>query len=334
MSSAGFQHIAVVGAGAWGTALALTAVRAGRRVSLWAREPDVRASIRAQGENTRFLPGAALAGIAVLDDAAEAARADAILLASPAQHVRSTIGLLAAGLRAGQPIVLCAKGLERGTAKLMTEVLAEAAPAALRAILSGPSFAEDVARGLPTAVTLAADSQLAAEQLSAALGTATFRPYAGNDPVGAAIGGAVKNVLAIACGIAEGKGLGLSARAALIARGFAEMRRFAAALGGKTDTLAGLSGLGDLVLTCSSPQSRNFAFGVALARGETVGEATGHAHGVVEGAATARPVLERAQAMGIDMPIAAAVAALVEGTVGVDAVIADLLSRPLRAEAE
>ncbi|MCC6919578.1 MAG: NAD(P)-dependent glycerol-3-phosphate dehydrogenase [Alphaproteobacteria bacterium] len=334
MSSAEIQHIAVAGGGAWGTALALTALRAGRRVSLWAREPEIRAAIRTRGENVQFLPGVSLSGIDVVDDIAAVAAADAVLMAAPAQHVRATTLLFAPALSPGQPVILCAKGLERGTTKLMTEVLAEAAPQAAHAVLSGPSFADDVARGLPTAVTLAAGDLALAERLSAALGTAAFRPYASDDPTGAAIGGAVKNVLAIGCGIAEGKGLGLSARAAVIARGFAEMRRFAAALGAQPATLAGLSGLGDLVLTCSSAQSRNFAFGLALAKGETVPEATGHAHGVVEGAATARPVVERALALGVDMPIAEAVAALVEGRVGVDEVIAGLLSRPLRAEAE
>jgi len=334
MNSKEIRHIAVAGAGAWGTALALTARRAGRRVSLWAREPEVRGTIRARGENVQFLSGVALGDIEVIDDPARLAEADAILLAAPAQHVRATAALFASALRPGHAVALCAKGLERGSAKLMTEVLAEAAPSAARAVLSGPSFAEDVARGLPTAVTLAAHDFALAERLSAALGTAAFRPYASDDPTGAAVGGAVKNVLAIGCGIAEGKGLGLSARAAVIARGFAEMRRFAAALGAKPHTLAGLSGLGDLVLTCSSAQSRNFAFGLALAKGESVAEATGHAHGVVEGAATARPVVDRAAALGVDMPIAAAVAALVEGRVGVDEVIAGLLSRPLRAEAE
>lgn len=334
MALSEINHIAVAGAGAWGTALALTALRAGRRSTLWAREAEVREAIRTAGENSWYLPGVDLAGIEIVDEPQALCAADAVLMAAPAQHVRATAGLLAGGLTPGQPIVLCAKGLERGTAKLMTEVLAEAVPSAALAILSGPSFADDVARGMPTAVTLAAQDLSLAERLSSALGTAAFRPYASDDPTGAAIGGAVKNVLAIACGIAEGKGLGLSARAALIARGFAEMRRFAAALGAKADTLAGLSGLGDLVLTCSSAQSRNFAFGMALAKGESVGSATGQAAGVVEGAATARPVLERAEALGVDMPISAAVAALVDGSVSVDAVIADLLSRPLRAEAE
>jgi glycerol-3-phosphate dehydrogenase (NAD(P)+) len=334
MKDTEINHIAVVGGGAWGTALALTAVRAGRRVSLWAREPEVRQAIRTQRENAAFLPGVTLEGVEVLDDAPEVACADTVLVAAPAQHVRAATQLFASALAPGQPLILCAKGLERGSARLMTEVLSETAPTAAHAVLSGPSFADDVARGMPTAVTLAAWDANLAERLSTALGTSAFRPYASDDPTGAAIGGAVKNVLAIACGIAEGKGLGLSARAALIARGFAEMRRFAAALGAKADTLAGLSGLGDLVLTCSSSHSRNFAFGMALANGDSVGDAAGHALGVVEGAATARPVVQRAAVLGVSMPISEAVADLVDGSVTVDAVIAALLSRPLRAEVE
>jgi glycerol-3-phosphate dehydrogenase (NAD(P)+) len=329
------QHIAVLGAGAWGTALALTAARAGRRVTLWAREDEVRASIRDTHQNALFLPGIALpVSIEIIDTPTDAAQADAILLTMPAQHLRAALDTLSPHLPPGIPLIVCAKGLERGSAKLLTEILAEAAPRALHAVLSGPSFAEDVASGLPTAITLAAPTLDAAEALSAALATQTFRPYASADPVGAAIGGAVKNVLAIACGIAEGKGFGASARAALIARGFAEMRRFASALGAKSDTLAGLSGLGDLVLTCSSTQSRNFSFGLSLGRGLTVQAATSAARGVVEGAATARPVQDRAARLNVDMPIAAAIADIVDGTADVDRAILDLLSRPLRPEAD
>ena len=331
----GIRHVAVAGAGAWGTALALTAHRAGRRVSLWAREAEVRVAIFAAGENTPFLPGVALPGeIAILADIEAAGAADAVLLATPAQHLRAALERLAPALRPGQPVIVCAKGLERGSDLLMTGVLREAAPDAAAAILSGPSFAEDVAAGLPTAITLAAADLALAERLAAALATAAFRPYASGDPEGVAIGGAVKNVLAIACGIAEGKNFGASARAALIARGFAEMRRFAVALGARPETLNGLSGLGDLVLTCSSAQSRNFAFGMALGRGESLADATAHARGVVEGAATARPVVERAEAMGVAMPISAAIAALVEGDIEVDAAIAGLLARPLRVETD
>ena len=330
-----YEKIAVLGGGAWGTALALNAGWAGRQVSLWAMEPEIRDAIRSRRENNRFLPGCVLPpDLAVMDRIAEAAEADAILAVTPAQHLRPVLAQLAPVLRPGTPVVVCAKGIERGSDKIMTEVLAETLPSAMGAVLSGPSFAEDVARGLPTAVTLAAGEIGVAERLAAALRTATFRPYPGGDPVGAAIGGAVKNVLAIACGVAEARGLGASARAALIARGFAEMRRFAEGLGARAETLAGLSGLGDLVLTCSSAQSRNFAFGLALGGGETSREAEDHARGVVEGAATARPLLERAAAICVDMPITEAVAALVDGMIKVEEVISGLMSRPLRAEHE
>ncbi len=327
--------IAVLGAGAWGTALAAAARRAGRTVALWAREADVREAIAGRGENTPFLPGIRLpAGLSLPDDpAAAAAEAGIVLLAAPAQHLRQQLALIAPAVKPGTPLIVCAKGLERGTARLMTEIVAEAAPGAEAAILSGPRFAEDVARGLPTAITLAARTLPLAEKLAAALASPAFRPYASSDPVGAAIGGAVKNVLAIACGIAEGKGFGASARAALIARGFAEMRRFGGALGARAETLTGLSGLGDLILTCTTAQSRNFAFGLALGSGETVAEADGHARGVVEGEASARPVVERAAALGVDMPIAAAVAGIVEGQ-PIETAIAALLARPLRAEHE
>ncbi|MFT3810419.1 MAG: NAD(P)H-dependent glycerol-3-phosphate dehydrogenase [Micropepsaceae bacterium] len=329
------SSITVLGAGAWGTALAAAAKRAGRRVALWAREAEVREAIAARGENTPFLPGIKLpAGLELPQDAAEAAAmAEAILLAAPAQHLRPMLAAIAPAVKPGTPLIICAKGLERGTTRLMTELVAEAAPGAEAAILSGPSFAEDVARGLPTAVTLAASTLPLAESLAAALASPAFRPYASDDPVGAAIGGAVKNVLAIACGIAEGKGFGASARAALIARGFAEMRRFGAALGARPDTMSGLSGLGDLILTCTTAQSRNFAFGLALGSGESVAEADGHARGVVEGEASARPVVDRAAALGVDMPIAASVAAIVDGQ-PIETAIAALLARPLRAELE
>lgn len=332
---ADYRSIAVLGAGAWGTALAVAAKRAGRNVALWAREPEVRAAIAARSENTPFLHGIRLPPDLDLpeDPRAAAAAADAILLAAPAQHLRRQIEAVASAVKPGTPLIVCAKGLERGTARLMTEIVAEAAPGAEAAILSGPSFAEDVARGLPTAVTLAARTLPLAQSLAAALASPAFRPYAGDDPVGAAIGGAVKNVLAIACGIAEGKGFGASARAALIARGFAEMRRFGEALGARPETLTGLSGLGDLVLTCTTAQSRNFAFGLALGSGESVTEADGHARGVVEGAASARPVVERAAALGVDMPIAEAIAGIVEGE-AIERTIAALLARPLRPEHE
>ncbi len=333
--TAPIASVSVLGAGAWGTALALTAARAGRKVSLYAREPELRAALRTKRENDLYLPGIVLpAEIAILETPEEAAKADMVLAVVPTQHLRAAIAALAPRLSAGQPVVICAKGLERGSDRLLTEAVAEAAPRAEIAVLSGPSFAEDVAAGLPTAITLAAATTGLSERLAAALATQTFRPYVSDDPTGAAIGGAVKNVLAIACGVAEGKGFGASARAALIARGFAEMRRFAAALGARPETLAGLSGLGDLVLTCSSPQSRNFAFGMKLGQGHDVAAATAASRGVVEGAATARPLLERAEQLGVAMPIVAAIVQILEGRAQVDQAIAGLLARPIRLELE
>ena len=330
---ASFDSVAVIGAGAWGTALALTAHRAGRRVSLWAREADLRAEMAARRENTQFLAGIALPrDMALPESPAAAAEADAVLIAAPAQHVRTTLAGLKGVLKPGQPVVICAKGLEQKTDRLMTEVLAEALPEAMVAILSGPSFAEDVARGLPTAVTLAAADVTLAERLAAALATQTFRPYASGDPTGVAVGGAVKNVLAIACGIVEGRGLGRSAHAALITRGFAELTRFAIALGGRAETVAGLCGLGDLVLTCSSPQSRNMTVGLALGRGQTLEEALAGKTSVAEGVASAPAVRALAAKLGVETPISNAVAAILAGEVGVSEAIIGLLSRPLTTE--
>jgi len=329
------QTVGVLGAGAWGTALALAAHRAGRTVSLWAREPELRSALRDRRENTLFLPGVALpGGLEAATAQEECLAADLVLLASPAQHLRATARAAAPAIRPGQPVLLCAKGFERGTGALLTQVLREEIPHAAAAILSGPSFAADVAKGLPTAVTLAAGNPALAAALASAFASPSFRPYASSDPEGVAFGGAIKNVFAIACGIAEGKGFGASARAALITRSFAEMTRLGVALGVKGETLTGLSGLGDLALTCSSLQSRNFSFGAALGGGLGLEDATRAARGVVEGAATARPVLDRADALGIDMPIIASVTAIVEGRADVDTAISALLARPLKAEDE
>src|SRR5580698_9327423 len=263
-----FKSVSVIGAGAWGTALAGVAARAGRDVMLWARNADAAKNIAATRANPK-LPGVKLdAAISVTSDIVEAAKADIILIATPAQNLRDAVALLAPHLAKAKPLIACAKGIERGTHLFMTEVIAAAAPQATPAILSGPGFADDVARGLPTAVTLAAtDEQLAAD-LVQALGSATFRPYHSTDIRGVEIGGAAKNVLAIAAGIAVGRKLGASAQAALTTRGFNELLRLGRACGARTETLTGLSGLGDLILTCSNPQSRNFALGIALGRGE------------------------------------------------------------------
>src|SRR5215475_6740822 len=326
-----FDHIAIVGAGAWGTALANVIARAGRNVLIAARD-RAHAETLAEGRESPRLPGVRLderIGVAPL--AAEVGRYDAILLAVPSQQLRDAARVIAPELRAGTPVIACAKGIERGTHKFMTEVIAETAPAALPAILSGPSFAEDVARGLPAAVTLATRDEATAAALTRALGSAAFRPYHSTDVRGVEIGGAAKNVLAIAAGIVAGRGLGASAAAALVTRGFAELLRFGKAFGARPETLVGLSGLGDLILTCSSAQSRNFSLGVALGKGEAT-ELAPEGEKLAEGAFTASVLVEMAAARGVDMPIAGAVAAILDKRLGVDDAIEALLTRPFRAE--
>jgi glycerol-3-phosphate dehydrogenase (NAD(P)+) len=324
------QRISVLGGGAWGTALAQTCARAGRAVRLWEFDAGNADHLQTRRES-RFLPGVRLEEtIAVTRDLRDAGDADAILLVVPAQAMRSVLTALAPALRAGTPLIACAKGIEHGTHRFMTEIVAEHAPRAVPAILSGPSFASDVARGLPTAVTVAAADAHVAESLAHALNSGTFRPYHSTDVRGVEIGGAAKNVLAIAAGIVTGRGLGASASAALATRGFAELMRFGRAYGARAETLMGLSGLGDLILTCSTPQSRNFSFGMALGKGERVADA---AHGkLAEGAFTAPVLLEMARAKEVEMPISAAVAAVLAGELTVDAAIESLLTRPLKAE--
>jgi glycerol-3-phosphate dehydrogenase (NAD(P)+) len=328
-------HIGVVGAGAWGTALAQVAAKAGQQVTLWALEPEVVTSMQETHENTAFLPGIVLDdAITGTSDLGRMTDADVILAVVPAQFMRATLNRLAQYVREGTPVVLCSKGIEQGSLKLMTEVLAEELPYCIGAVLSGPSFAKDVALGLPTAVTLACEDADLGASLVAMLGIATFRPYLTSDLIGAEIGGAVKNVLAIACGMAQGRGLGESARAALITRGFTEMTRLGVALGGNAKTLAGLCGLGDLVLTCSSVSSRNFSLGVALGEGQSLDEALSGKRSIVEGAATAPALLALAQSKGVSMPICEGVAAILAGRVGVAHAIEALLSRPFKAEAD
>jgi glycerol-3-phosphate dehydrogenase (NAD(P)+) len=322
--------IGVVGGGAWGTALAQVVASGGEDVILWAREAEAVDAINRQHENPLFLPGIALSpAIRATGLTGELSAADIWLVAAPAQHLRA---VLAECPVARQPtMVLCAKGIEARTLKLMAEVAAELAPRAPLAVLSGPTFAAEVARGLPTAVTLAAADRTLGETLVRRLARPAFRPYWTDDVTGAEIGGAVKNVLAIACGVVEGAGLGLNARAALIARGFAEMTRFGVARGARAETLAGLSGLGDLVLTCSSENSRNFSLGLGLGRGARAADLLAGRRSVAEGAATAPVLVEAARAAGVDMPIAGAVAAMLAGA-GVRDTIDALLARPLRAE--
>jgi glycerol-3-phosphate dehydrogenase (NAD(P)+) len=322
-----FKSVSVIGAGAWGTALAGVAARAGRDVVLYARNQALAAEIAATRANPK-LSGIRLAlTIAVTDDLARAASADIILIATPAQHLREAVAALAPHLAAATPLIACAKGIERGTHKFMTEVIAETAPGAIPAILSGPSFAQDVAQGLPTAVTLAANDAELAGALVQALGSATFRPYHTTDIRGVEIGGAAKNVLAIAAGIVVGRKFGASAQAALTTRGFSELARLGRACGARSETMAGLSGLGDLILTCSSPQSRNFALGVALGRGEAPPRDK-----LAEGEFTAPVLVELAASQNVDMPVSQAVAAILSGATTIDAAIENLLTRPFKAE--
>ena len=323
------MKIGVLGGGAWGTALAQVAAEGGETM-LWAREAEVVEAVNSAHENSLFLPGVpldpAIRATSALEDLADCG---AILVVTPAQHTRAVLGALP---QTGAPLILCAKGIEESSTKLMHDVAREEQPDAPIAVLSGPTFAHEVAARLPAAVTLAVEDAGVGERLRARIARPWFRPYLSDDVVGAEIGGAVKNVLAIACGVVEGRRLGLNARAALISRGFAEMTRFGLARGARAETLAGLSGLGDLVLTCSSENSRNFSLGKGLGEGRGAADLLADRRTVAEGAHTA-PVLARAaREAGVDMPIVEAVCALLGGQAGVDEVVERLLSRPLRAE--
>ena len=323
------MKIGVIGGGAWGTALAQVSAAGGEPVLLWAREAEVVAAINGAHENRPFLPGLSLSpSIRATRDIGDLAGLDALLVVTPAQHLRAVLqGLPPLAI----PLVLCAKGIESGSCALMSEVAAELQPDAAIAVLSGPTFAHEVAAGLPTAITLACADAVAGEALAQRLAQPTFRPYASTDVVGAEIGGAVKNVLAIACGVVEGKRLGQNARAALISRGFAEMSRFGLARGARAETLGGLSGLGDLVLTCSSTSSRNFSLGKAIGEGGDAKVLLTDRKTVAEGAFTAPVLAEAARKAGIEMPITDAVCALLEGAPAAEVVKA-LLARPLRRE--
>ncbi|MCR9121122.1 MAG: NAD(P)-dependent glycerol-3-phosphate dehydrogenase [Phyllobacteriaceae bacterium] len=325
------MSVAVIGAGAWGTALAAAMARDGKRVALWGRDAGVVAEINAQRTNRFYLGDADLpANIAATIDAGEALDdVETVLLAVPAQTMRSVLTMIVSHLHPHMLLVSCAKGIERGSGALMTEVMARTAPANANAVLSGPSFAADVARGLPTAVTLAMDDEARALAACRTLARPGLRLYASGDVAGVEYGGALKNVLAIAAGIVAGRGLGASAQAALTTRGFAEMSRLAVALGGQSETLAGLSGLGDLILTCGSDQSRNFAYGLTIGRGADTSGLK-----LAEGVATAGTAARIAGDHGIEAPIIAAVAAIVDGTLDVDAAITTLLSRPIKSETE
>jgi glycerol-3-phosphate dehydrogenase (NAD(P)+) len=327
------QSVGIVGAGAWGTALAITSRRAGRDVLVWAYEPQTLSDINQNHRNETYLPGVALdPAIEATGRLNEVANCDLLLIVTPAQHVREIAEELAPYLKPSQPLVICSKGIEQTTGKLISQVLAEIVPECEVSVLSGPSFAAEVARGLPAAVTLATAEEAQGRALSYALSHLPFRCYWSDDVIGAEIGGAVKNVYAIAAGIVAGKQFGASAHAALVTRGFAEMVRFGAALGARPETLTGLSGLGDLVLTCGSPQSRNMTLGIELGQGKSLKQALGNRPTVTEGVYTASALVEMAAARDIDMPIAQAVHAVISGQATVDEAIGALLARPLRAE--
>ncbi len=333
MQDGTISRLGIVGAGAWGTALATVGARAGLEVKLWALEPEVTEAINQEHENTTYLEGVKLdETITATSDMTAMADCQALLVVTPAQALRDVAEGLTQHAGAHIPLVVCSKGIERGSGLLMSQVLAEISPYTEVLVLSGPSFAADVARGKPTAVTLAGRDSNHGKLIAEALSGPTFRPYLSGDLVGAQVGGAVKNVLAIACGIVDGKELGASARAALTTRGFAELVRFGTALGAEPETLNGLSGLGDLILTCNSSQSRNMSLGIALGEGQSTGDVLNARNSISEGAYTARIVVEMAHDLGIEMPICAAVHEIVEDITGVDEAIEQLLSRPIRAE--
>lgn len=328
-------RIGIIGGGAWGTALGLVAARAGHEALLWAREADVVEAINARHENPRFLPGVALhRGLIALSSLPDLlARTELVALVAPAQHLRAVAGAIGSAADVPPPLLICAKGIEQSSGLLMSEVLEAVLPGAALAVLSGPTFAREVAEGRPTAVTVAGRDAALARRFAEAFGGRSFRPYVTDDLIGAQVGGAVKNVLAIAAGIAIGRGLGENARAALITRGFAELTRLALAKGARAETLAGLSGLGDLVLTAGSDQSRNFALGRALGEGKTL---AAHLHGkdsVAEGAASAPAVVALGTKLGVDLPISRAVDAVLYHGAAIDEAIGALLARPFKAEA-
>jgi glycerol-3-phosphate dehydrogenase (NAD(P)+) len=327
------SKIGIVGAGAWGTALAAAMVRAGNEVVIQALEPEVAEAINKRHENPIYLPGVALdASIRATTKLAAAIDAEMVLLVAPAQYMRAVGEAAAPDWRPGVPAVICAKGIERDSCALMSEAIAEAIPGVAAAVLSGPTFAAEVAIDLPTAVTLACNDELIGKVLMETLSSRNFRIYRSRDVIGAQIGGAVKNVLAIACGIVQGRGLGDNTRAALVTRGLAEMIRLGTAKGARPETLAGLSGLGDLALTCNAMQSRNFSLGVALGEGASLDEVLAGRNSVAEGVFTAASVTELARRLGVEAPICAAVDGVLNHFADIDAAIAGLLSRPLKEE--
>jgi glycerol-3-phosphate dehydrogenase (NAD(P)+) len=329
MRSANYP-IGIIGGGAWGTALASVMAQIHDEVLIWARENEVVDGINSSQENALFLPGQKLSSkIVATGNLSEMDACGVLLIVTPAQHVRATLAALP---ESNIPLLLCAKGIEAETQMLVSDIAAEVRPNNPLAVLSGPTFAHEVAAGKPTAITLAATDKALGATLIQTIAAPHFRPYWTDDVVGAEIGGAVKNVLAIGCGVVDGAGLGLNARAALIARGFAEMQRYGFARGARAETLAGLSGLGDLVLTCSSENSRNFSLGRGLGQGRNATELMADRRSIAEGAFTAPVLQQSAQKLGVDMPIVAAVCALLSGSATVGEVVQTLLARPLKAE--
>lgn len=329
------ETIGVIGGGAWGTALALTAARAGRGVRLWARDPEIVSHIRARRQNPKYLPGITFdEDLNATSSLAEAVDADAVLLVTPAQTTRTMLAELQNTGAVRGPVVLCAKGIEQTSGKLLSQVMKKELPAVEPGVLSGPSFADDVAKGLPTAVTVAAGSAKTALNLCEALQSPCFRPYASIDLLGTQIGGALKNVLAIACGAVVGRKLGASAQAALTARGFAELSRLGTAMGAQSETLTGLSGLGDLVLTCSSSQSRNFSFGLRLGEGFLASELIAAGGKLAEGAYSARVAVKLGQKHDVELPICDTVAQMIDADMSIDDALNTLMARPLKSETD
>jgi glycerol-3-phosphate dehydrogenase (NAD(P)+) len=327
--------VSVIGGGAWGTALAQVAAQSGRRICLWARETDVVSSVNEDRRNSVYLPDVELSDrISATIDLSRAAQADLLLLVTPAQHLRAVTQAMAASVADGTVLAICAKGIEQGTHQLMSEVAAETLPGCIPSVLSGPTFAIEVARGLPTAVTLACADEAVGGRVAEAIGQPHFRPYLSDDVVGAQIGGALKNVIAIACGIVHGLQLGDNARAALMTRGLAELVRYGLARGGRQETLMGLSGLGDLALTCNSEQSRNMSLGIQLGRGRTMAEIMAARNTVAEGAHTVGAIADPANPLKADMPICRAVDTVVNQQANLADTIENILSRPFRGETE
>lgn len=328
-----FSSVGIIGAGAWGTALAQVVTLAGRKSLIQAREAEVVEAINTDHQNIVYLKDVSLSDrVTATNDLADLAKCDLILAVPPAQHMRATLTAFAPYARDGLPVVLCSKGVERGSDALMTEVLAHALPQATAAVLAGPNFAREVAQGLPAAVTLACGDEAVGTRIAATLAGPSFRPYLTTDLIGAESGGAIKNVIAIACGIAEGKGLGRNAHAALITRGFAEMTRLAMAMGARLETMTGLCGMGDLVLTCSSPQSRNMSVGLAMGKGLTLAQALEGKVSVAEGVESAPAVVELGKRFNVELPLCNAVAAVLSGRISVEEAVGGLMSRPLKSE--